>query len=192
MSSIFLAASVDSPSGSKEQECEPLRSAKSNPIADEFLPSTGLESLVIRTSGQWRLSEHQKRQAAAMYESGLSLGKVAIQFAVSRQSMWDVLRRRTTLRDRIAALPRKPPTTVRLKRLKALRRYRARAKRITRAQILTVMERDKVCRVCAKPGTDIDHILEVSRGGQTELFNLQLLCRTCHRQKSGKALRKGV
>ena len=127
-----------------------------------------------------------------MYESGLSLGSVAQHFLVSRQSMWDVLRRRTTMRDRIAALPRKPPNAVRLKRLKALRRYRAKAKRITRAQIRLVKERDKVCRICAQPGTDIDHILEVTNGGQTELFNLQLLCRTCHRQKSGNALRKEV
>ena len=141
---------------------------------------------------QWRLSEQQKHRATAMYESGMSLGKVATEFSVSRQSMWDVLKRRTKMRDRIAALPRKSPTAKRIKRLRTLRRYRARAKRITRAQVRAVMERDKICRMCGQPGTDIDHVIPVSKGGQTDLLNLQLLCRTCHRQKSGNFLRKEV
>lgn len=127
-----------------------------------------------------------------MYTSGLSLGKVAAIFGVSRQSMWDVLRRRLPLRDRLEALPRKPATVIRLKRLASLRRYRARAKRITTQQIRDVFSRDRVCRKCGGPGKDVDHVIPVHRGGQTELSNLQLLCRACHRLKSGADLRKEV
>lgn len=38
------------------------------------------------------------RQAVEMYEAGLSLQVVAKFYGMSRQGMWDILRRRTTLR----------------------------------------------------------------------------------------------
>lgn len=142
----------------------------------------------MTTSGQWRLTEPQKSQATALYEEGFSIGKIAAQYGVSRQSMWDVLRRRTTMRDRLDALPRKDPTAIRLKRLHALRRYRSRADRITRAQIRAVIARDVVCQACGGPGKDIDHIIPVSKGGGTDLKNLQLLCRCCHQKKSRREL----
>ncbi len=167
-----------------EPECELSRSVKSTLSAGKFLGSIGRRPQSVRTSGQWRLSEQQKAQATDLYEQGHSIGRIAALFKVSRQGMWDVLRRRTQMRDRIAALPRQDPTVIRMKRLRALRRYRSRAARITRAQIIAVMERDKVCRSCSGPAKDIDHIIPVSRGGQTELSNLQLLCRPCHHQKS--------
>ena|SRR6185312_12441388 len=184
MSSTFSAASADSVSDLSEPECEPSRSVRLIHIAEKSSPSIGRKPQSVRTSGQWRLTEPQKVQATDLYEQGHSIGKIAALFKVSRQSMWDVLRRRTTMRERVAALPRKSPTAIRKKRLKALRRYRAKAARITRPQIRAVMERDKVCRMCSGPATDIDHIIPVSRGGQTEMENLQLLCRPCHHQKS--------
>jgi len=46
----------------------------------------------------WRLSEEQKVEATALYEKGLSLQGIAEMYGVSRQSMWDVLRRRTKMR----------------------------------------------------------------------------------------------
>lgn len=48
----------------------------------------------------WRLTEEQKRSAVVMYEAGLSCAQVGDYFGVSRQSAWDVLRRRTTMRPR--------------------------------------------------------------------------------------------
>jgi 5-methylcytosine-specific restriction endonuclease McrA len=104
---------------------------------------------------------------------------------VSRQAMHDLLKRRIPLRDRIEALPRKERTAIREKRLNGLRRYRSKASRITAAQVRAVKERDRVCRMCGKAGTDIDHILPVGKGGQPEMDNLQLLCNPCHRQKTG-------
>jgi predicted DNA-binding protein YlxM (UPF0122 family) len=49
----------------------------------------------------WMLSESQKHSAVAMYEAGASCATVAKRFGVSRQSMWDVLRRRTTMRSNL-------------------------------------------------------------------------------------------
>lgn len=184
MSLTSSAGSAASASASGVPECELPPSARSTPIARRFSGSIGRRAQSAKTSGQWRLTEQQKVQATDLYERGASIGKIAAMFSVSRQSMWDVLRRRTEMRERIAALPRKEPTAIRKKRLAALRRYRSRAMRITRAQIRAVLERDKVCRNCGGTAKDIDHIIPVSRGGPTELSNLQLLCRPCHHQKS--------
>jgi 5-methylcytosine-specific restriction endonuclease McrA len=176
---------------SEPGDSAPSPSVKSTHIASESLESTGRMSQSMRTSGQWRLTESQKREAVSFYEGGESLGKVAVRYGVTRQSMWDTLRRRTKMRDRIAALPRQEPTKLRLKRLATLRRYRSRAARVTRAQAAEVLARDVVCKRCGGPGKDIDHILAVSRGGQTELSNLQLLCRPCHTMKSRSEKRTG-
>lgn len=145
----------------------------------------------MKTSGMWRLTEEQKQEATSRYEAGESCGAIAKDYGVSRQSMWDVLRRRTEMRDRIEALPRKEQTAIRTKRAAALKRYRSRADRITRAQIREVWARDQVCQMCGEEGEEIDHILPVSMGGQTEMANLQLLCKPCHTEKS-RAERKGV
>ncbi|MEB2311190.1 MAG: HNH endonuclease [Sorangiineae bacterium] len=49
-----------------------------------------------------------------------------------------------------------------------------------------VIERDRgKCRLCGKPGTEIDHI----EGSSPELTNLQLLCHECHAAKTDAALR---
>ncbi len=145
-----------------------------------------------------KLSPRQVEEAVALYTEGLSLGKIAVQMSVSRQAMHDLLKRRIPLRDRIDALPRKDATAIRLKRAATLRRYRSRARRLLRAEILAVMDRDRMCRICGESGSDIDHVLAVALGGQTEMGNLQLLCRSCHKEKSrtdralAAALRKEV
>jgi 5-methylcytosine-specific restriction endonuclease McrA len=189
LSSAELAASTSDLSG---PGCESSSNARPTPTADESLPDTGPESPALRTcersqprSYNWRLTEEEKRQATARYERGESCGAIAKDYGVSRQSMWDVLRRRTQMRDRIAALPRvEDRSKIQAKRKAALERYRSRAERITAAQIRTVRERDKVCLICGDQGTDIDHIKPVRAGGQTTLENLQLLCEPCHIDKS--------
>lgn len=95
-----------------------------------------------------KLTEEQVEEAIRMYQSGLSLAKCAEPFGVSRQSMHDLLKRRIELRDRIEALPRltdEERSKVQEKRNRALKRYRTRAKRITKAQLDAVKERDRVC-----------------------------------------------
>lgn len=37
---------------------------------------------------------------------------------------------------------------------------------------------------CPKPGTEADHVIPWSKGGPTELYNSQLLCRRHNRRKS--------
>lgn len=46
-----------------------------------------------------KLTEEQAAECVKMYGAGMSLQKVADYFKVSRQAMWDLLRRRTTLRS---------------------------------------------------------------------------------------------
>ena len=139
-----------------------------------------------------KLSSDQVEESMLLYLSGLSLEKVAVKMGVTRQAMHDLLKRRIVLRDRVAALPRKPSNAKRRKRAQSIRRYRERAARITAAQIRAVMERDLVCQACGELGRDVDHIIPVSMGGQTEMENLQLLCQPCHFLKSGNELRKVV
>lgn len=53
------------------------------------------------TKYNWRLTEDQKREAVKLYDSGLSLHGIAEMYGVSRQAMWDCLRRRTKMRPQI-------------------------------------------------------------------------------------------
>lgn len=147
----------------------------------------GVEQMELKYQPLRKLTEEQVEEAIRMYQSGLSLAKCAEPFGVSRQSMHDLLKRRIELRDRIEALPRltdEERSKVQEKRNRALKRYRTRAKRITKAQTDAVKERDRVCVKCGEPGVDVDHIVPVMKGGQTEMDNLQLLCKPCHINKS--------
>ncbi len=45
-----------------------------------------------------KLTAEQAEECVRLYESGLSCGDVSQYFCVSRQSMWELLRRRTTMR----------------------------------------------------------------------------------------------
>lgn len=45
-----------------------------------------------------KLTTEQAENAVVLYDSGSSLGQIAAQFGVSRQAMWDLLRRRTQMR----------------------------------------------------------------------------------------------
>lgn len=62
--------------------------------------------------------------------------------------------------------------------------------RKTRASIL---RRDKgLCQPCLKQGkytraTEVDHIVEKAVGGADSLDNLQAICSTCHKRKTGRA-----
>lgn len=51
-----------------------------------------------------------------------------------------------------------------------------------------LIKRDgQICNICKKPKyigqLTIDHVVQVSRGGSSDLENLQLLCRECHIEK---------
>ena len=58
--------------------------------------------------------------------------------------------------------------------------------KVTNKLRLAIYERDDYC--CVKCGSEtdleIDHIVPISKGGKSELSNLQTLCRSCNKQKS--------
>lgn len=139
-----------------------------------------------------KVTPDQVEAAVTMYQAGASLGVIASQYGVSRPSVYDLLRRRIVLRTRpaAAALTRKPVTAIRAKRAATSRRYRQRAQRILVVHMRAVRQRDVTCRGCGTAGTDFDHIVPVSMGGQTVMENLQLLCRSCHREKSRQDVRR--
>lgn len=65
-------------------------------------------------------------------------------------------------------------------------------RKMTKELRKVVMERDNyTCQMCGKympdeVGLHIDHIIPVSKGGKTELSNLQVLCSKCNGNKSDK------
>lgn len=46
-----------------------------------------------------KLTEEQAKQAATDYENGMSLGDLAHIYGITRQGMWDLIRRRTSMRE---------------------------------------------------------------------------------------------
>jgi hypothetical protein len=59
--------------------------------------------------------------------------------------------------------------------------YSARKRYISPSLKAKVFERDRgLCRRCGRPGNDIDHIA----GDSGSMENLQLLCRSCHNDKT--------
>ena len=57
---------------------------------------------------------------------------------------------------------------------------RSKATDITLKVRKEVIERDKYCVICGKPGNDIAHYINRSHGGLGIKENLVLLCRECH------------
>ena len=40
------------------------------------------------------------------------------------------------------------------------------------------------CALCPMPGAQVDHIVPLARGGKDDLSNMQLLCFSCHANKT--------
>lgn len=68
-----------------------------NPLGDV---NEGEMQMVLKHGKLQKLTEEQVDESVRLYEQGLSCGAIAGYWDVSRQSMWDVLRRRTTMRQR--------------------------------------------------------------------------------------------
>lgn len=66
---------------------------------DEML---SIQSEELRMAGKLKkLSYEQAQQAVTMYESGQSLSDISHVFGITRQSAWDLLRRRTVMRPHL-------------------------------------------------------------------------------------------
>lgn len=54
-----------------------------------------------------------------------------------------------------------------------------------------VLKRDKrKCVLCGNEGNEVDHIVELDRGGNNKLSNLRNLCHECHSKKTASYVRK--
>lgn len=61
----------------------------------------------------------------------------------------------------------------------------------TKLRRLALMRDHGLCQVCLKnrqitAGQEIDHIVPKSAGGTDELANLQVICKPCHKAKTGR------
>ena len=54
-----------------------------------------------------------------------------------------------------------------------------------------VLEDEPYCRVCGAPANSVDHIVPRARGGSEARSNLQSLCESCHRKKTGQDSHRG-
>jgi 5-methylcytosine-specific restriction endonuclease McrA len=65
----------------------------------------------------------------------------------------------------------------------------ARRKSLGRKIRSSVLNANSICAICGtNEGLVIDHIVPVSRGGGSELSNLQSLCRSCNAQKGTRTM----
>lgn len=42
----------------------------------------------------------------------------------------------------------------------------------------------KTCNYCGEIGNEVDHVIELSAGGENSIDNLQVLCNQCHKKKT--------
>ena len=58
---------------------------------------------------------------------------------------------------------------------------------LTREDIIKIMDRDKVCVYCgANTKLSLDHIIPITKGGDTTYLNMVLACMTCNSSKHNK------
>lgn len=68
------------------------------PTVDNLGDITEIEWETMKQASNRKLTPDQVASSVEMYETGMSLAQIAEYFDVSRQAMWDLLRRRTTMR----------------------------------------------------------------------------------------------
>lgn len=138
-----------------------------------------------------KLTPEQAETCVRMYESGLSLAPIAKYFDVSRQAMWDLLRRRTTMRPQ--------------KRTGADNHfYRGGETQDDQANNLLevairqgVLKRPKRCQTCngkGKPFADGRAPIQGHHCDYNKPLEVMWLCQKCHHtwHRSNKAIRKEV
>ena len=135
-----------------------------------------------------KLTQQQALECVAMYVKGLSIQQVADYFSVSRQAMWDLLRRRTKLRSN-------------RKYGKDNDFYRGGRQSNDRAQNLLekaiergVVTRRALCEICGSTGTFKDGrtAIQAHHPDYNKPLEVMWLCQKCHhdwhRKNKAKAL----
>lgn len=132
-----------------------------------------------------KLTEDQAAEAVKMYDSGMSIAPIAEFYGVSRQGMWDLLRRRTTMRPQ--------------KRAGTDSHFYRGTKASDRAQNLLeqalargVVERQTHCSECGDSGTMRDGRTSVQahHDDYNKPLEVRWLCQKCHHawHKENKAV----
>lgn len=79
-------------------QCEIDEAAQS--VLRRHFPDAVLYDDVTKVGGM-KTTEAQRQEAVRLYDAGLSCGVIADFYGVTRQSMWDVLHRRTVMRSNL-------------------------------------------------------------------------------------------
>lgn len=155
------------------------------PLSGDYSPEEEAVAAKLK-----KLTPDQAQECVSMYECGLALGPIAAYFDVTRQGMWDLLRRRTTMRPQ--------------KRTGADNHfYRGGARANDPAQNLLevavrqgLVIRKDACEECGASGTMADGRTKIQ--GHHDDYNKPLavrwLCQECHHawHKVNVAKRKEV
>lgn len=137
-----------------------------------------------------KLSPEQAVEAVAIYDGGASIGQVAEHFGVTRQGMWDLLRRRTTMRPQ-------------QRRGEDKHFYRGGVHSDPEAHDLTEraiaeggLVRPEGCDVCGHGGTAKDGraIIQAHHDDDNKPLDVRWLCQPCHHEwhKHNTPIRKEV
>jgi len=137
-----------------------------------------------------KLTVEQAAECVVLYEKGMSCGQVAGYFNVSRQAMWDLLKRRTTLRPQ--------------KKVGAENHfYRGGAKADDHAQNMVeyavksgVLVPSRSCEKCGNTGIFKDgrSKIQAHHADYNKPLDVEWLCQKCHHDwhRENTAIRKGV
>lgn len=152
------------------------------------VPSTTEEDAM---AGQLKkLTAEQAEECVRLYVAGLSCGPIATYFGVSRQAMWDLLRRRTTMRPQ-------------LRRGEENHFYRGGDAADDAAQNLLetalkqgVVKRRETCEDCGSSGRMKDgrSSIQAHHDDYNKPLTVRWLCQPCHHawHKHNRPTRKGA
>lgn len=158
-----------------------------------YPPSSGNEYTAeeVEMAGKLKkLTPEQAAECVRMYEAGLSLQPIAEYFDVSRQAMWDLLRRRTTMRPKTRSGAEN-------------HFYRGGDSADDHAHNLVevaikqgVLSRRDTCEVCGKGGQMADgrSRVQAHHDDYNKPLEVRWLCQTCHHawHQTHQAVRKEV
>ncbi len=135
-----------------------------------------------------KLTAEQAQESVRMYESGMSLQEVADYYSVSRQAMWDLLRRRIKLRSQ-----KKYGIENRFYRGKT--RANDKAQNILEKAIARgIIQRKTHCENCNDTGTFKDGRTKIQahHPDYNKPLDVMWLCQKCHHEwhKNNKAIEK--
>lgn len=152
--------------------------------------NTYTDEEIIMAGKLKKLTPEQAEECVKLYDSGLSLAPIAEYFGVSRQAMWDLLRRRTTMRSQKGYGEDNGF-------------YRGGEKADDNAQNILeyairkgIVERKTVCEICGDTGTFADGRTKIQAHhcNYNKPLEVMWLCQKCHHEwhKENEPVRKEV